>query len=159
MNYEKICEDFGKKPTESLEAVIRMHIYMYVLSQSLTSIAEAIIERLEYKMNTLPNNLSNLELLELHTGKLKKYNEFNTKYAKYSDKDMSIFPFKERLLYILGDRYLLPSSSVKIKRSLYNVAESGKWTFKTSEDKILYDFRKYDYELFYLWNSLPMFFY
>jgi len=77
-----------------------------------------------------------LELLESHTGKLKKSRDFNTKYHKLGKNDMTIFPFTERLLYLLGDDSYIGIQPLEIRRALYDIATSNKWSAFTSEFKI-----------------------
>lgn len=92
-------------------------------------------------------NKHNLYLLESHTGKIKNSYEFNTKYHKLGSQDLTNMPFKEELMYILGDRNIVSPLSIKIRSSLSNISKQCGWTPRTTIDKILLDLRLNDLNL------------
>ena len=85
------------------------------------------------------NNLTELALLESHTGKVKGVDEFNSKYHNYGKNDLSIMPFNERVLYVLGDDNRVGSLGREHKKLLYHIALDKKWTPFTSRNKVAND--------------------
>ena len=83
---------------------------------------------------------SPLTLLESHTGVLKEEDKFSTKYNKIVNVDMTIFPFREILLYMLGDNYISGITSVKCRSELLKYAP--KWDKRISEAGIATYIRK-----------------
>ena len=79
-----------------------------------------------------------LDLLESHTGKIKTRSQFNSKYHPIGKRDMSVFPFTEKLLFILGDKTIVKPSGLKIRVDLHKLAEENNWNNKTTNDKIMY---------------------
>lgn len=59
-----------------------------------------------------------LELLESHTGVIKSRKDWNTKYYKVPDVDMSSFPFMEYLLTTFGDNYMFKPAPLKERLEL-----------------------------------------
>ncbi|MDD2819159.1 MAG: hypothetical protein PHN51_10270 [Candidatus Nanopelagicales bacterium] len=59
-----------------------------------------------------------LDLLESHTGAIKTRKDWNTKYFKIKDTDMSFLPFVEPLLVKLGDNVMFHPSPVKERMEL-----------------------------------------
>jgi len=76
-------------------------------------------------------------LAESHTGEIKDKTLWYTKYKKYSNKEMSIFPFNEFLLRILGDNWFLGSEKPSFKKWLYNIALRYKWNPYTTTQRIM----------------------
>lgn len=64
-------------------------------------------------------NFVKLDLLESNTGIIKTRKEFNTKYFKIPDKDMSILPFIEYLLVKFGDNVMFHPSPLKERVEIY----------------------------------------
>lgn len=81
-------------------------------------------------------SIRKLFLVESHTGKIKRSVDFNTKYHKIGDKNMSIFPFNERLIFLLGDREMAMPGKIKIRRAIYNLAINKNWTAFSSMERI-----------------------
>lgn len=81
-------------------------------------------------------NNFNLELLESHTGKVKKKHEFNSKYHRLGEQDLSTLPFMEELLFILGDKCTVTPLSVKVRRLLLELAVNNNWTVRTTREKV-----------------------
>ena len=77
-----------------------------------------------------------LELLESHTGKIKDIGNFNTKYHSMGRLDRDVFPFQERLLYIIGDTTLIKPMKFKVRSELHKLAVEKRWTAFTSDMKI-----------------------
>ncbi|WP_396190387.1 hypothetical protein [Flavobacterium sp.] len=61
-----------------------------------------------------------LDLLESHTGVIKTRKEWNTKYFKVPDKDMSSLPFMEYLLTTFGDHVMFKPAPLKDRVELYD---------------------------------------
>jgi hypothetical protein len=90
------------------------------------------------------NKVINLALLESHTGKYKDKKLFYTKYHKLGTNTLTIFPYIEELVYILGERTIVLPKKLKLRRKLYNLAIEKKWTQYTGRIKILADMNKDD---------------
>ena len=60
-----------------------------------------------------------LDLLESHTGVVKTRKDWNTKYFKIPDKDMSFLPFMEYLLTTFGDNVMFKPGPMKDRIELY----------------------------------------
>lgn len=60
-----------------------------------------------------------LDLLESHTGLVKTRKDWNTKYFKVPDKDMSFLPFMEYLLTVFGDHVMFKPEPLKDRLELY----------------------------------------
>lgn len=60
-----------------------------------------------------------LDLLESHTGVVKTRKDWNTKYFKIPDKDMSFLPFMEYLLTTFGDNVMFKPGPMKDRLELY----------------------------------------
>lgn len=84
-----------------------------------------------------------LELLESHTGKIKKRVEWNTKYHKLADPNFERLPFTRHLLYLFGDSSLLTPTSLKIRRDVLELAKSQRWTPMASATRVAMDLRKH----------------
>lgn len=65
------------------------------------------------------DNFQNLELLESHTGVIKTRKDWNTKYFKLPEKDMSFLPFMEYLLTTFGDSVMFKPGPMKDRVTLY----------------------------------------
>ncbi len=86
-----------------------------------------------------------LQLLESHTGELKKRLVWNTKYKKITTVELNNLPFNEKLLYILGDNTgMVQPLNIKIRRALGDVATSNNWTPNTTVDRVVFDTNKSD---------------
>lgn len=84
----------------------------------------------------------NIDLLESHTGVIKKESEFNSKYVKLGKNyDMSILPYDSLLLSAFGDKYLIPPMERGIRSKVYDIS-SNNWSLSTSSFKIENDLRK-----------------
>lgn len=60
-----------------------------------------------------------LDLLESHTGIVKSRKDWNTKYFKIPEKDMSFLPFMEYLLTVFGDNVMFSPDPLKDRLDLY----------------------------------------
>lgn len=80
---------------------------------------------------------SKLDLLESHTGVLKGYDKFYTKYL--NGKDMFPLPFIPLLLQIFGDKETFRPMSMKIKKEILELAQTSRWSPATTDAKIKFD--------------------
>lgn len=80
-----------------------------------------------------------LDLLESNTGKIKKPNQWNTKYYPVPKANMTILPFNRPLLLAFGDKVLIQPWPIKLRREILDIAEKRDWTPATTMDKILLD--------------------
>ncbi len=82
------------------------------------------------------NKNRNLFLLESHTGKLKDRSLFYTKYHTMGKLDLTVFPFQELLLYIIGDGTIIKPLKFKVRSELHDIAIEKKWTTFTTLARI-----------------------
>lgn len=87
-------------------------------------------------------NRVEVDLLESHTGALKKKYEFGTKYHSLGENKLENIPFMEKLLYILGDKTIIKPMNVIIRRDIVSIANSCEWTGRTTKDKVSHDIQK-----------------
>ena len=81
-------------------------------------------------------NMSDIKLLESHTGKVIKSNSFNKKYRK-STKDYSFLPMNSDIMFLLGDSSgLLHSFKPSIKTLTYEILLDAKVTPRTKSKEI-----------------------
>lgn len=83
------------------------------------------------------SKFSILELIESHTGILKKRNTWYTKY--YQSEDLSMIPFEERLLKFFGDNHTFKPFPIKARKTIAELAIDRRWTWATTESKITAD--------------------
>jgi len=88
------------------------------------------------------NRIRNLFLLESHTGKLRSKKEFNLKYHPIGKRPLSLFPFMEELVYLLGDKRFVRPVSISLRVKLYELALDNKWTYNTTRSKVISDINK-----------------
>ena len=80
-----------------------------------------------------------LDLLESHTGKLKKKNLWYTKYNNGSE--LGMMPFDRVLIQIFGDSDLFHPMTLQLRNEIIALAKAKHWTFATTKDKINADIR------------------
>lgn len=83
------------------------------------------------------NRFRSLDLLESHTGVLKKFNTWYTKY--FNGKELMMIPFNEYLIKFFGDNDLIVPFHFKVRRVIREVAERNKWNYATTMAKVRYD--------------------
>lgn len=81
-----------------------------------------------------------LDLLESHTGVLKQYNTWYTKY--FAGKDLMMIPFNGSLIKIFGDNELIVPYHFKVRRLIEEIAKQNKWNYSTSSAKVYADISK-----------------
>lgn len=86
------------------------------------------------------NRFRSLDLLESHTGVLKQYNTFYTKY--YNGKELMMIPFNHSLIKFFGDNELILPYHFKVRKVIQTVATENKWNYSTSSGKIYADISK-----------------
>ena len=82
-------------------------------------------------------NVHWLSLLESHTGKIKDYREWNTKYHRFPDARFDRLPFLRVLLYLFGDSSTITPTSLKIRRKILDEAERDRWNPTTSDFRVM----------------------
>jgi hypothetical protein len=82
------------------------------------------------------HNFDSLELIESHTGQLKPFRKWNTKYKKVEGEDMSILPFTSKLLPVFGDNYTFSPWPLKARLLILEIAKKYEWSPLTTNDRI-----------------------
>jgi hypothetical protein len=103
------------KPTHPVRAMIITH-YAYDLSAH--------------------DEFTKLVLVESHTGAIKEFAQWYTKY--YDGKELSMIPFREDFLQIFGDAETFRPFDPKLRKELIAIATKYNWTAVTTKAKILY---------------------
>lgn len=80
------------------------------------------------------NKFTTLDLIESHSGKLKKRSEFYTKY--YHGKDLPNIPFYKSMIPIWGDNEHFSPVHMKVRKAILEVAKQNNWTQLTTMAKI-----------------------
>lgn len=95
-----------------------------------------------------------LVLLESHTGTIKKFPQWYTKY--FNGKELTMLPFREDLIQVFGDTETFRPMPLKVRNEVIELAKRDNWTAVTTRDKILYGINTLeDKELKeLLWNIL-----
>lgn len=112
-------------------------------------VSSIIITHIPYDLVSY-NNFTKLDLLESHTGILKKKTHWNTKYAPIGKQDLSHLPFHRELLLIFGDKYLIEPHERQLRMTIYDISIKDKWTPFTTMDKIYTSFKSHITEPFVL---------
>lgn len=81
-------------------------------------------------------SFNHLTLLESHTGHLKEYSQFYTKYL--SGNELSQIPFREDFIQVFGDTSTFRPMDVRLRRELLAVAAKYSWSSVTTYDKLVY---------------------
>lgn len=76
-------------------------------------------------------NKGNITLLESHTGKSKKKDQFYTKFHSVGTANLSAIPFTEETLFILGDKFIIKPLNILFRKSLVATAFERDWNYKT----------------------------
>ncbi|MNU19677.1 hypothetical protein D3C71_79100 [compost metagenome] len=82
------------------------------------------------------DHFGKLVLLESHTGAIKEFAQWYTKY--YEGKSLSMIPFREDFLQLFGDAETFRPFDIKLRKELIDIATKYKWTAVTTKAKILY---------------------
>ncbi len=82
------------------------------------------------------DQFSKLVLVESHTGAIKEFAQWYTKY--YEGKSLSMIPFREDFLQIFGDSETFRTFDPKVRKELIEIATKYKWSAVTTKAKILY---------------------
>lgn len=126
---------FSKKARDVSMAT---HTTVYKLPKNISN----VLITTSYPVDLLNNRyIPNLKLMESHTGVLKDKSKWYTKYHKIGSRDLSILPFTETLLYLLGDNKFIKSISTANKIKLYQHALDNKWTVFTEDLRIRNELR------------------
>lgn len=80
------------------------------------------------------SNLSNITLLESHTGRLKTRKDWYTRY--YNGNTLHELPFRPELYQIYGDGVLVSPMHIKIRSFFNDLAVKYRWTYATTKDRI-----------------------
>ena len=56
--------------------------------------------------------------------------------------DLSRLPMSDIVLYLMGDGYLVKGASIRVKRELLNLAENKNWSYRTTREKIISNFKE-----------------
>lgn len=83
-----------------------------------------------------------LELLESHTGKVKRHFEWNSKYYPIPNTDMTVLPFFEGMLFLFGDNVMIQPQIMTLRRAVMEVAFKGKWGPLVTRDKCIFDCKR-----------------
>lgn len=126
----------------TLELLTKNHQEIEIFKSKIKPVSRAkalILTHVPYDLICY-SDFSKLDLIESHTGKLKHYTDFNTKY--YDGKLVNMFPFNELLLKIMGDHEMIIPFNIKIRKEIIELARECKWTPVTTVSKVKNDLTK-----------------
>jgi hypothetical protein len=126
----------------TIELLIKNHEEIAIFKSRIKPVSRAkalILTHIPYDLICY-SDFSKLDLIESHTGKLKHYTDFNTKY--YDGKLVAMFPFNELLLKIMGDHEMIIPFNIKTRKEIIELAKECKWTPVTTENKVKSDLTK-----------------
>jgi hypothetical protein len=83
-----------------------------------------------------------LDLIESHTGKLKTFNAWSSKFAPVGSIDFTNIPFNNTTLFLFGDRYLIQPSPIRLRKTVNEIAIKCFWTSVTTKEKVLFDLER-----------------
>lgn len=157
-NYKEIYNRYNKNKTREDTEVIKFHMEIYNTLKKINMKKDWLVGAdIDIDVVKLPNygskkqlistNIScdlcsknELMLLDSHTGVLYSKDEFYRRYYAIGSKDMSIIPFKERLLFYIGNKTFSKIISPKMRIMIHETAVKRKWNKLTSNyevDKVL----------------------
>ena len=87
-------------------------------------------------------NFIQLDLIESHTGKLKTFNTWSSKFAPVGSIDFSRIPFNSTTLFIFGDRYFVQPTPIRLRKTVDEIATKCHWTSVTTKEKINFDLER-----------------
>lgn len=87
-------------------------------------------------------NFIQLDLIESHTGKLKTFNMWSTKFAPVGSIDFSRIPFNSTTLFIFGDRYFVQPTPIRLRKTVDEIATKCHWTSVTTKEKVNFDLER-----------------
>lgn len=97
----------------------------YVTAMILTHLPYDLLSRYEFE---------DLVLLESHTGAIKPFAQWYTKY--YNGNELTMLPFREELLQIFGDDQTFRPLSIKLRRAIVQIALARGWNAVTTKERI-----------------------
>ena len=83
-------------------------------------------------------------LIESHTGEMKDFTKWYSKYAKIGSRRMDIFGFNELLYNILGDNEYVKPTDIKLRKHIFNIAIENAWTSDMSENEVRASIKRRD---------------
>ena len=87
-------------------------------------------------------NFIQLDLIESHTGKLKTFNAWSSKFAPVGSIDFTRLPFNSTTLFIFGDRYFIQPSPIRLRKAVDEIANKCHWTSVTTKEKVHFDIER-----------------
>lgn len=158
-NYEGVF-DIGPLSKARLPSTLQQKLYTGVLTSLLQSVINARAARSEdvliFKdlikperrhkaliLTHVPYDLlsfdqfTSLDLIESHTGVLKKRKDFYTKL--YQGKDLKSIPFLLCTLRIFGDNISFHPLPIKHRKAVLQVSIDRNWSWMTTKDKVSFD--------------------
>lgn len=88
---------------------------------------------------TSHKKFSDLHLIESHTGKLKTFSQWYSKYQ--NGKELVMVPFLKGLLPVFGDSEIFRPIGLNLRKDLLEIAKEKGWSPVTTKDKVLYDLK------------------
>lgn len=89
-------------------------------------------------------HFADLDLVESHTGAIKKYAQFYTKF--FDGKNLPMIPFREDMIQIFGDKETFQPLQSRFRRATVELALKDRWTPVTTTDKIKFGVKTLDPE-------------
>ena len=88
-----------------------------------------------YAIDVLTASYNNFDVLESHTGRIKKQHELTNKLKTAKDSNL---PFDVMTLQMFGDSAdLFKPAAINVRRTLLKIAEKFNWNETTTKDRII----------------------
>lgn len=82
------------------------------------------------------SKFAELDLIESHTGRLRKKHEWYLKY--YNGKELATIPFKRYFLPVFGDSQMFRPMNSKERKEIVDLSIHDRWTQVTTDERVKY---------------------
>lgn len=134
--YEKIVKDTIKLLTKNTEIDIVSNKLAKLNPTDDTNMA-IVLTHHAYDLLSW-KSFKKLDLIESHTGKLKRRQDWYSKYYSVGKEDISMLPFQRKLFFIFGDNTLVHPMNIGFRTIILEIARNRNFTPLTEEDKVTF---------------------
>ena len=157
--FDKMVEHYNKGKVRELTQSVLRSLDMYNKLKNV-DYNNYLIDNFIYNKIKLPNipsekkvlittsypcdyfNNDNLVPILSHTGEIIQRKDFYKFYKKIGNREMDVFPFREILIYLIGDNTTSCIISPRIRAIIHGIALTKKWSIRTTEEGIKDALRK-----------------
>lgn len=151
IDYEKLAKPFNKNKNQDLNKSQIEYIELNQWVKENDILKSKLVEATVIKGDRVPRDkkllvttsflldaslYGNFDLLESHTGSVKKKHELSKKYHSIGKLDLSILPYTKTIHQILGDKTYVIPLKISTRKLLYELAVDKKWNVRTTEVRV-----------------------